>query len=196
MEYNAEKIAQWFINRSALDVEMNHGDGEYITNMKLQKMLYFVQGLSLAIKGKPVFKEALQAWLHGPVVKSVYSKYKVCGHDTIEDVEPVIVDEETSALLEFVYQRYGKYSASELRKITHAQSPYKKHYQESKNNIIPLPDIKAEFLKEKDALIADFNTNKQEYLNYAETNYLNSVPNIKETLQADEFVTVDWKSAL
>lgn len=45
-----------------------------ITNQKLQKLLYYAQGLSLAIYGKPIFNENILAWSYGPVVRSVYDE--------------------------------------------------------------------------------------------------------------------------
>ena len=49
---------------------------EYITNLKLQKLLYFVQALCLMVFDKPAFSEKILAWEYGPVVKEVYRKYK------------------------------------------------------------------------------------------------------------------------
>ena len=45
------------------------GDDEYelISHMKLQKLVYFCQGYSLALYGRPLFPEPIEAWTHGPV---------------------------------------------------------------------------------------------------------------------------------
>ncbi len=195
--YSSQDIAQWFINRSAMDVDMFYGD--YITNMKLQKLLYFAQGLSFAIFGKAMFKDAIQAWDHGPVVPDIFHKYKVCGAGSIEDVNPVKIDAETAALLEFVYKKYGIYSASQLRNLSHEQSPYKDNYVPDKKNIvIPNADIKQEFSKDRDNLIDEYAKNKKEFSSYAETCYINSVSSLKERLQEDEsdYVEVNWKDEL
>lgn len=50
--------------------EVSNGE-ELMTNMKLQKMLYYQQGLHLAYFGTPLFDEDLEAWMYGPVVPSV-----------------------------------------------------------------------------------------------------------------------------
>ncbi len=194
--YSANEIAQWFINRSAMDVDMF--DGEYMTNMKLQKMLYLAQCLSYAIKDSPLFKEQIQAWKHGPVVRPIYEKYKVLRADTIQDVNPIDIDEETAALLEFVYEKYGIYSATELRNLTHKHKAYKNNYIEAKKNIIiPIEDIANEFLKEKSNLQKKYKENYSRLSNYAETCYVNSVPDLKnKILNDDELVEVDWKNEL
>ena len=47
---------------------------EDLTNLKLQKLVYYAQGIHLAIYGKPLFNEAIKAWEHGPVVPELYRK--------------------------------------------------------------------------------------------------------------------------
>ncbi len=194
--YSANDIAQWFINRSAMDVDMFFG--EYMTNMKLQKLLYLAQCLSYAIDDKPLFKEKIQAWEHGPVVPNIYHKYKVLKADSIRDVNPVEIDEQTATLLEYVYRRYGIYSATELRNLTHSQRAYNKNYVENKKNIeIPLEDMKKEYLSEKKNIKKEYKENYQTLSDYAETCYVNSVPDLKKKITIDdELVEVDWKNEL
>ena len=57
---------------------------ELMTNMKLQKMLYYQQGFHLAYFGTPLFDDDFEAWMYGPVIPSVYEKYKNFGHQGIE----------------------------------------------------------------------------------------------------------------
>ena len=46
-------------------------NGELVSNLKLQKLLYYVQGFHLAVFGEPLFEEEIEAWMYGPVVPSV-----------------------------------------------------------------------------------------------------------------------------
>lgn len=197
-QYTAQQIAQWFINRSAMDVDMF--GGEYVTNMKLQKLLYFAQGLSLAIFDKTLFEDVIEAWQHGPVVHSVYTKYSRFAKNSIPDVDPIDFDSEISALLEFVYEKYGKYTASELRNISHEHEAYKNNYIEDERDIeIPVEEIRTEFGKDKKKLVKEFNENKDRFLDYAETCYINSVPEMREKIahmKAEETEEVDWKNEL
>ena len=55
------------------------GDESDMTNMKLNKLLYYAQGIHLARTGHPLFRDQIEAWQHGPVVPSVYQQYKEFG---------------------------------------------------------------------------------------------------------------------
>ena len=46
----------------------DYDGGELMSNMKLQKMLYYQQGYHLAAFGTPLFDEDIEAWMYGPVV--------------------------------------------------------------------------------------------------------------------------------
>ncbi len=80
--YTASHIAKWFLayNRSM----MQDSDADTISNLKLQKLLYYAQGIFLAINDEPLFEEPILAWAHGPVVESVYHEYKAYGSSGIE----------------------------------------------------------------------------------------------------------------
>ena len=81
--YIAETIAKWFLARNKYDVDMGHGD-ELISNLKLQKLLYYAQGCVLAITGNILFNDDIEAWEHGPVVPTIYHLYKTFGRSGIE----------------------------------------------------------------------------------------------------------------
>ena len=123
--YNVEDIAEWFLNKNR--VQMNFEDSEYITNLKLQKLLYYAQGYFMAKKDLPLFNEDFLAWEHGPVIRKIYDKYKVNGANGIiydKDFK-VNIDEETERILEDVYENYGQYTAWKLRNLTHEEEPWK-----------------------------------------------------------------------
>ncbi|MEA4863719.1 MAG: DUF4065 domain-containing protein [Victivallaceae bacterium] len=101
-----------------------------ISNMKLQKLLYFAQGHALAILGHPLFDEDFEAWPHGPVIPSIYQRYKQYKGDAI--VPPQSVDlksfkPDEKALLEQVWLTYGGYSAWGLSNLSHVSMPWKTH---------------------------------------------------------------------
>lgn len=70
--YNVLTVARYIINRC-------NENNRTISNLKLQKMLYFVQAEFLVEKGEACFSEKIQAWNFGPVVPEVYQQYKVYG---------------------------------------------------------------------------------------------------------------------
>ena len=121
--YKAIDIAQWFINKSFEDTQEN--GGEYITHLKLQKLLYYAQGCYGAMKDKPLFPEKIYNWAHGPVVADLYDKFKHYGDRGITKCKVVEIDAETEGILREVYNVFGQYSAWGLRNMTHNEDPWK-----------------------------------------------------------------------
>ena len=119
-----ETITNYILSMSEEDV----GDG--ISNLKLQKLLYYCQGTYLAIKGTPLFEHPIEAWEHGPVVPEIYHQYKEHGSDNIPlpmdaDLTPVNSNNEVKGILDDVYNVYGQFSAWRLRDMTHSEPPWK-----------------------------------------------------------------------
>ena len=59
-------------------------NGYQVTNLKLQKTLYYVQGYYLARFGKPLFADEIVNWAYGPVVPEAYFKFCSYGAAPIE----------------------------------------------------------------------------------------------------------------
>lgn len=193
-KYSAFDIAQWFINRAKLDADLTCDETNLISQLKLQKLLYYAQACSLALNNERLFDDSILAWKLGPVVEKVYQKYKPCGRRPIEYFEPVAFDEETEVLLEFIYSKFAIYQASHLVNLTHNDDCFNNTLQSHEINIA---DIKSDFEKKwlKDV---DIETKKEQYLNTAETAYLNSFDKLSEYLKnenanaTDEVVDLDW----
>ncbi len=117
----AFEIATWFINR----VHKDEDYGEYITPLKLQKLLYYAQSWYLVYYDKPLFEEKILAWVHGPVVEEVYQKYKNKKWENlpVENLDSSF-DKDTKDYLESVYRHYGGYRAKELEEMTHKEDPW------------------------------------------------------------------------
>jgi len=146
--YTANDIANWFLNENR--IKINFEDSEYITNLKLQKLLYYAQGCYMAKYGKPLFNDDFLAWAHGPVIKSIYDKYKSNGASGIvydEDYK-CNLDDETIDFLKKIDNYFGQYTAWKLRDMTHQELPW---MNTRRNDIIT-----------KD-LIKDFFINNTEY---------------------------------
>lgn len=102
--------------------------GELMTNMKLQKMLYYQQGFHLAYFGTPLFDEDIEAWMYGPVVPVIYEEYKSYGRNGIEPNRELAFSFEQKkelALFNEVCKVYGAYSAIGLMNMTHEEMPWK-----------------------------------------------------------------------
>ena len=122
--YDVKDIANWFLIYN-LFMETDQGaDG--ISNLKLQKLLYYAQSAFLALKNELLFSNEIVAWQHGPVIEEIYHKYKDFGSGDIEvNIEngPQI-DKETEKILMNVYDTFGEYSAWGIRNLTHSEKPW------------------------------------------------------------------------
>lgn len=101
-------------------------EGELISNLKLQKLLYYMQGFHLASFNTPLFDEDIEAWQYGPVVPSVYAHFKHNGNGGIEyNGDTIALPSKEEALFNEVYRVYGKFSAVGLMNMTHEEKPWK-----------------------------------------------------------------------
>ncbi|MDD6003258.1 MAG: DUF4065 domain-containing protein [Bacteroidales bacterium] len=122
MAYPVDKIANMLLIYSA------DNGGELMTNMKLQKMLYYQQGFHLAYFDSPLFEDDMEAWMYGPVVPSIYEKYKSYGRNGIEPDKTIDFSFDNAnelALFNEVCNVYCAYSASGLMNMTHDEMPWK-----------------------------------------------------------------------
>jgi len=120
MAYKALDIANKIISKTDLE----HGDT--ISNLKLQKMMYYQQGFHLAYFGTPLFDEDIVAWQYGPVVPSVYKEYKSFESNSIStSKEGISLSDDEEELFNNVYEEYNRFSAVALMKMTHEESPWK-----------------------------------------------------------------------
>lgn len=118
-------VAEFFIQTA------NQNEDDQITNLKLNKLLYFVQGTFLSRTGRPLFDNPIEAWTLGPVVRDIYQKYKVCGKAPIssdgESLDPSVFSTEELETLLDVMREFGQYTGYKLVNITHrADSPWSK----------------------------------------------------------------------
>ena len=98
---------------------------DLITQLKLQKLLYYVQGWHLAFFDKPAFNEEFQAWIHGPVNYEVYQEYRDYQWRPILEEQPdANLNDQLKELTNKVMEVYGTDSAIELELRTHREQPW------------------------------------------------------------------------
>ena len=142
--YKAMTIAKWFIAWA-------EAEDEELSNMKLQKLLYYAQGHHLAEGRGPLFTDEIEAWSHGPVIPLVYRAFRDFESKTIrlpesdsfswEEVDPA-----TAEFLGRVWNTYGGYSAGYLRAKTHEEPPWKGNFRDgARGTLIPRPDMESYF---------------------------------------------------
>lgn len=138
-------VAQWFVAWAEnIDAE--------ISNLKVQKLLYYAQGKSLADRGVPLFDDPIEAWAHGPVVAEVYHELKKFGKNPIDpdvilgedfswdcfkDVEPILLA---------TWDTYGSLAAWALRERTHRESPWRESFDETRSKTISIKQLEAFFV--------------------------------------------------
>ena len=120
--------------------------GDIISNLKLQKMLYYLQGFFIAVFDRKLFKEPIEAWQYGPVVRDAYFHFKNFGSGAItlkEDETIIELPSRESKLFNDVMEVYGQFSAVKLMQMTHEELPWKKTFNEN-----PEGEITCDLLKE------------------------------------------------
>jgi uncharacterized phage-associated protein len=113
-----------------------------VTPLMLQKLLYFIQGVSYASYGRPMFVEDCEAWVHGPVYPEVYELFRDFKYNPIEDARFAIfegVEDELTLderkTIDLVVNTFGLYGGKVLERITHNEEPWKKARKGYDDNI-------------------------------------------------------------
>ena len=142
MAYDVLDIA----NKLLLKAECENG-GELMSNMKLQKMLYYQQGYHLAVFDTPLFEDNIEAWIYGPVVPSVYNHFKRFGAGGIapEKETPIELDDDEERLFDDVCNAYINFSAIGLMGKTHKEEPWTSTYVAGENKVISTDKLKSFF---------------------------------------------------
>lgn len=136
MIYNALDVSRYIVNYSNAK---DYG----ISNLKLQKILYFVQAYFLIQTGSPCFKEKIEAWDFGPVVPKAYCEYKQYGCGDIPttksfimidkdniwnskrvEFEDIAISDDDKSLIDKVIDKFSEYSATDLVELTQHQIPW------------------------------------------------------------------------
>ena len=99
-----------------------------ITHLKLQKLVYYAQGWSLALRdNRPLFQNKIEAWSHGPVCTDLYRRYRQFGFSIIPQihVDNMPFSDDDRDLLLAVWSKYGFKDARALEFMTHEETPWK-----------------------------------------------------------------------
>lgn len=135
-----------------------------VTNLKLQKLLYYAQGWSIGLFNKKMFPEPVEAWKYGPVVESVYHTYS---HFKFTPIETSVPEVRKVITIDAAFKVYGHLSASELSRKTHLEPPWQNSYREGAFNI----PIEAEKLRDYFHHQALADSTHQKFLNLWQEDY-------------------------
>lgn len=157
MVYNVLDVCRHVINYSN---EKGYG----ISNLKLQKILYFIQAYFLISTPSKCFYEKIEAWDFGPVVPEAYREYKQYGGMWIPSISKIyfldrenpwkseaipyfdnVIEKADKERIDAVVDKFSDYSATGLVTLTHAQAPWINAYEKGKSNEITTDAIKEYF---------------------------------------------------
>lgn len=171
---NVFDYAKWFLENN-LDTPRNTFKG----NMKLQKLLFFAQLISLAKNNKLLFDEQFCAFENGMVMENVRLKYKNSLDELLNYKRKELNDEELE-ILELTKNIYGSENADTLSNMTHQFEYWKKYLQISHNkfdfkdknkSIVPNEELKKELDNIRDVLDAYNIMNSEEFKSMEELDY-------------------------
>ncbi len=122
----AKQISDYVIFRCKAE-----GDTD-LSNLKLQKLLYYIQAWHLAFFKKKAFDGEFQAWIHGPVNRDIYDLYKDSMYlysemslDDIDDDKNIeTLDNDLKMHVDAILDGYAKFSAIQLEVMTHSEEPW------------------------------------------------------------------------
>jgi uncharacterized phage-associated protein len=144
MAYKALDIAKKLICLAQND-EPN--GGELLTNLKLQKLLYYQQGFHLAFFGTPLFEEPVESWMYGPVVPSVYDEYSKYGSASLPvTTQAITLTDDEEKLFNEVFDAYREFSAIGLMNKTHSERPWIEAVPHDRGTVIAQDSMRAYFL--------------------------------------------------
>lgn len=100
--------------------------GDLLTNLKLQKLLYYGQAWHLALKDRPIFREDFQAWIHGPVLPSQYKRFKDCEwRPILDEIQKPELDSDLEKHLVEILNVFGAETATALELMIHNEKPWR-----------------------------------------------------------------------
>ena len=149
--------------------------GRHISNLKLQKLLYYIQAAFLCERGEDCFDEAILCWRHGPVIPSVYNRFSQYGSDEIPQqrtenrlvfkagrlqMENVSIDTDRictrdKELINSVLDGLMDYSAWYLVDRTHEEEPWRR--LKDYNDEITSSSIRDYFMNHQERIYGQFN---------------------------------------
>ena len=108
-------VARWFLSKNSM------------THKKLQKLCYYAQAWYCALyDGSPLFEDEIQAWIHGPVIPTLYPVYADYKWNDIPqaDFDESVFDQKVLDILNSVHFTYNKFNGDQLEMLSHSEDPW------------------------------------------------------------------------
>ncbi|MBR3180750.1 SocA family protein [Candidatus Saccharibacteria bacterium] len=131
-EITPQTIAKYFLSK------------EQLTPKRAQKLVYYAYAWFITLNNEDenniknkLFDESPEAWMHGPVFRSLYEEYESHGWKPIKKektIPKIIADnKDLKVFLERIWELFGKYDADALEYMSHQEDPWKKARIEEKS---------------------------------------------------------------
>jgi uncharacterized phage-associated protein len=142
--YDINLIADYIILRLNSDEKIN------LINLKLQKLLYYLQAWSLGINEERFLNCSFEAWVHGPVSRELYDRFKsthsLYSFITVSDIKnenpESMIEDSDIEFINFILDNYAGYSGAELESMTHKEIPW----IEAREGCLPTQSLNARLL--------------------------------------------------
>lgn len=139
--YEAVDVAKYVI-------EYEDSKGRSVSNLRLQKLLYFIQALFIRTRNEPCFLDRMEAWDFGPVIPAVYHEFKLFGSSNIPvsfSKDRCDIAENDQFLINRTLERCSTLSTPALVSRSHSQKPWRDAYHRPFNNVITLQAMREAF---------------------------------------------------
>lgn len=138
--YHAITIANKFL-------QLAEHEAYSLTNMQLQKLVFFSHGVYLGAFGRPLIVEEVKAWTFGPVIPQLYNKLRRYGGGTVtqflendydDEVSRLDTDKLALSVIHLVWKTFGRFSGARLSAISHQPgSPWDLTWKREEFSVIP-----------------------------------------------------------
>lgn len=166
-------VAKFFLSK------VDRENGDLITHLKLQKLIYYAQAWSIVLFGEQLFEGKLEAWKNGPVSPEVYQEYKQYDKKIPipepDDFEETLFSEQELSLLNLINDTYGNFSASKLWKLSHSEHPWLMARKGISDNKASKKEIIPEWIQAYYSNFVDINSDSIHHLAFSESKDIDSL---------------------
>lgn len=134
-------------------LERARREGIALSNMHVQKLVYLAHGWCLAVNGRDLIEDDIEAWDLGPVIRKLYDalrRYKdgaisrlIQWGDDVPfgfgggEVALANIDRDEKAVIDMVWNTYKKFKAFQLSALTHERgSPWSTTFEQGRSRVI------------------------------------------------------------
>jgi len=124
--YDVNTVADYVI------LSLNGDENFSLVNLKLQKLMYYIQAWSLGINGNPMMDARFEAWVHGPVCIELYNRFKetkslyatIGKEDVLDYGSNCEMASDDVEFIDYILENYAQYSGVQMEAMTHGEEPW------------------------------------------------------------------------